>query len=410
MTRYSCTRSELILLVAYTVSWLLPILLALCIVFSGKYFSNVGKYWQFQNIVLIASSTVLAGIFTLVTGWATLLKVRPLFELHIFDAANLHIMDRIVIGAFALISGIGLFHSFDGTIFEKSYLGPVKAWHGIGAWSVFFNLTVFLLVCDYLKNTLFSLRLFGFYILITSPFLLCGSRIDFLSGMVAIFVLCCVDTRNRLSIRIQQLSIMIPITLVIINAVGIARYHMHEINQHAPSALTSLVTLSSDRVYLSTIGDIAASIFQAFGQLERGDLPMVGFWESMQRYLVRLLPGIWFPDRPSDLLLLFPELPGGGALHALGEGYLIGGYGGIIFIAGIIGIVLGCSIAAKSAWHHHGHACFGLIFLFPWLLLIRGGWYQFFSIIKSLEIMGLIIVGLAMLVFLRNLLGHIWRR
>ncbi len=322
---------------------------------------------------LIASSTVLAGIFTLVTGWATLLKVRPLFELHIFDATNLHIMDRIVIGAFALISGIGLFHSFDGTIFEKSYQGAVKAWYGIGAWSVILNLTVFLLVCDYLKNTLFYLRLFGFYILITSPFLWCGSRIDFLSGMVGIFVLCCVDTRNRLSIRILQLSIMIPITLIIINIVAKFRDVMHDISQPIPSALESVVTLSSDRLYLSTIGDIVASIFQAFGQLERGDLPMVSFWESMQRYLVRLLSGIWFPDRPSDLLLLFPELLGGGALHALGEGYLIGGYGGIIFIAGIIGIILGCSIAAKSAWHHHGHACFGLIFLFPLLLLIRGG-------------------------------------
>lgn len=77
---------------------------------------------------------------------------------------------------------------------------------------------------------------------------------------------------------------------------------------------------------------------------------------------------------------------GGGSLHAMGEAFLIGGYFGYIFVGIFMGALISASIFSSVIFKGFQPAVRSLIFVFPWLLLIRGGWYQLFSIIKSIEI------------------------
>ena len=113
---------------------------------------------------------------------------------------------------------------------------------------------------------------------------------------------------------------------------------------------------------------------------------MVGAPKAGIIYLERLLPGPFFPDRPGDLAALLPEKIGGGALHSLGEAYLIGGMFGCLSLAALFGALAALSIFFGNRLKHSWSSAHFVVFLFPWLLLIRGGWYQLFSILKSMEI------------------------
>lgn len=329
------------------------------------------------------------------------LRYKAFFSLHWKVKPRFGHMERLFIGTLALISGVGLFISFGGTVFEKGYQGPVKAWLGYGAWNVTFLLATFLLICDYLARYAFSFRVAGLYVLVVVPFLLCGSRIDFLSGLLAALALCCADRRNSLRTRLLQFGLLSSLGLIVSIAIAKIRYSLYEPGvpiQNIWSASSAL----GEMLYLSTLGDIAASVFQVVGHLEQGNLPMVGVRDFLHNYFLRMLPGMWFSDRPVDFLVLVPEVPGGGALHALGEGYLIAGLKGCVLVGAIIGGFQGISVAVKDIWREFGDPYCGLIFLFPWLLLIRGGWYQFFSFFKTLEIIGLLFLGLMTLALIRK--------
>lgn len=401
LTRNFCSKNDFLWLLAYVSVWLSPIALAWCVAASGRLFSYVGVAWQLENLSLIAMAMSLAAVSALVTGWGTLYATKHFFSSHWKITPGFDHVDQLLIAAIALISGVGLFLSFGGTIFEKGYQGPVKAWLGYGAWSVTFLLATFLLICDYLARYEFSFRVAGLYLLVVSPFLLCGSRIDFLSGMLAALALCCADRRNSLRTRLLQFGLLSTLSLIVSIAIAKVRYSLYEAGIPIQNIWSTSGALG-EMLYLSTLGDIAASLFQVVGHLEQGNLPIVGVTDFLHNYLVRMLPGIWFSDRPVDFLVLVPEVPGGGALHALGEGYLIAGLWGCVLVGAIIGGFQGISVAAKDIWRECGDPYCGLIFLFPWLLLIRGGWYQFFSFFKTLEIIGLLLLGLTILAVIRS--------
>lgn len=402
LTWRSCVGSNFLLLVAYIAVWLLPNFLALGVAASGRYFSYVGASWQLANMTLIAVATAIAAISTLLTGWGTYLLAKPSFEVLKCGATDFHISEKLLVVGLVIFSGAGLFLSFGGTIFEKSYRGPERAWLQYGAWSVTFLIATFLLICNHLSRHPFSLRLAALYLLFSLPFLLSGSRIDFLSGMVGLFIICSVDIRNRLRIRLYQIGLMLIMAAMVAVIIGKFRYSMYEVGLPAQE-MWGKSSLNGQMFYLSTVGDIAASVFQVVGHLEKGDIQMPGLAEALHRYLIRLLPGAWF-ERPGDLLLLLPELPGAGALHSMGEGYLIAGMWGVIFVSSVTGIILGCSIAAKDLWQEHKYPWLGLLFILPWLLLIRGGWYQFFAFFKTFEIMGCLFFLLMAFAFFRKVL------
>lgn len=146
--------------------------------------------------------------------------------------------------------------------------------------------------------------------------------------------------------------------------------------------------------YLSTIGDIGVSVFQIVGILQEQMHLAIGMGEAILSYALRLLPGPLFANRPEDFAAQLPEAIGGGALHPLGEGYLIFGLWGCAFVGAIFGVLIAFAILAGRHYRSSRSPLSLILFMLPWLLLIRGGWYQFFALIKSIELLLLLLLAL----------------
>ena len=76
---------------------------------------------------------------------------------------------------------------------------------------------------------------------------------------------------------------------------------------------------------------------------------------------------------------------------------MISGLSGCALIGAVFGALIAVSIFASKNFRPTRSPILWILFVFPWLLLIRGGWYQFFSILKSLEIL-LLLLSLLMVV------------
>jgi hypothetical protein len=122
----------------------------------------------------------------------------------------------------------------------------------------------------------------------------------------------------------------------------------------------------------------------------------------MNVYLMRLLPGPFFAERPHDFMLRLPEVIGGGALHSIGEAYLIFGFFGCAFMGAIFGMLIAISTFSSRYLTFSRSPILWVVFLFPWLLLIRGGWYQFFAILKSIEVLSILVLAWVIVGWVRN--------
>ena len=280
---------------------------------------------------------------------------------------------------------------------------------GYGAWSITYLFAVGLIVGDFVAKKGWNWGILCFTGLIFLPFVFCGSRVDFLSILVAEIVFLLVYSEKSLNSRVIGGAFTLLVVGAVCYIVGMIRYSMHSSIVYSIkhigysfSSIDNLTPHSSSRFYLSTIGDIGVSVFQVFGLLQQYKIN-IGLHDVILNYAWRLLPGSIFQGRPGDFVSMLPENIGGGSLHALGEGYLIHGIVGCVVFSGFFGILGAISICAGEIFKKTPSAICWLVFAFPWLILIRGGWYQFYSVIKSIEILFFIL-------FLIIILGKIDRK
>jgi hypothetical protein len=121
-----------------------------------------------------------------------------------------------------------------------------------------------------------------------------------------------------------------------------------------------------------------------------------------------MVPGSLGIERPGDLWVMTSENIGGGALHALGEGYLISGILGIILVSIFMGMLAAFPAIVYTKVKSLSDQLSLMLLAFPWLLLIRGGWYQFFAMFKSLSIFFCFII-LILVIRLVRLKLNSWR-
>jgi hypothetical protein len=391
---------EIFLILIFISLWLMPVMLSLLLSLFDYRFSFVGEEWQLINRSIVAKSAGIAAISAIFGATLVFLITTKTKEAQPFAQNEpLDLLQKSILFIILILSGYGTFKSFGGTIFERPYGGPGSAWLGYGAWSVTYLIVLSLLVFDYMRMRRMSVAIIFMSTLAFMPFLLSGSRIDFLSFMLALSIY--ISARYDLKFRFLWAAATIVWAILIIMPLAYLRSVMHTmtidrttISEVAPRISSRYLSfISDDMIYLSTIGDLGASVFQVIGYIQAG-IEQIGVGRALVSYSIRMLPGPIFPNRPADFSSTFPENIGGGALHSLGEGYLISGYLGCAIIGLFMGILI--TYATLSEGRH----CAGympissIIFLFPWLLLIRGGWYQFFSILKSVEILLLLLLVL----------------
>jgi len=404
MSRYKFPSiAEITIAVLYLVAWLFPVIASWGVAVFGLRFSYVAPHRQSQNVDIVGICILIAlasGIVAAVVVMTYLSKMPRSQRSNIWEG-RLNSAQRVFLVVILLIAAVGLFRSFGGTMLEKSYAGASVVWLGYGAWSVTFLLSLSLLVGDFFSTRPFR-PVLGFVLVfvlpvVFVPFLLSGSRIDFLSFMLALaaYVLVLHDAKFR--IRVLMSMAILASVAVVATLIGNARYTVSD------PALTFQATIpvkmieagvkeESDMLYLSTIGDLGASVFQVVGLVQEQTERVVGIAPALLSYATRLLPGSFFTNRPGDFWTQLPESVGGGALHALGEGYLIFGLGGCALIGAIFGMLIAVSIFAGNHFRSTRTPLSWIIFAFPWLLLIRGGWYQFFALFKSIEILLLLVL------------------
>lgn len=390
--------TEVAVVVLFLLAWLAPVIAAWGISRSGRLFSFVAPNWQNQNAdivgmgILVALASGVAAAFLAITGLNGMSRLQwPDSSTRTMDPGQ-----RFFLSAATLVAAVGLFLSFDGTIFEKSYSGPSVAWLGYGAWGVTFLFLLGLLVGDYFSSRPFRAWMVPVITMAFLPFLLSGSRIDFLSFMLALAVYMLVLHEAKLSVRILGAVAIIAWAGGVAILIGAARYSSYDVS--SVSIAQSIPFAMTDRMfYLSTFGDIGVSVFQIVGLLQEQMHLAIGIGEAMVSYATRLLPGPLFSNRPEDFATQLPEQIGGGALHPLGEGYLIFGLWGCAFVGAVFGFLIAFSTLAGRHYRFSRSAVSLILFMLPWLLLVRGGWYQFFALMKSVEILLLLLLALAII-------------
>lgn len=386
------SNNELAYISAFFFLWLLPVTSSLAVSLVGLKFSFIGMRWQNQYQLEI--SFYLASIF--LVGIACSCLVIAVLKLRVGKAIASKLIalrfskvEKLVVLSIAVIAFIGVILSFGGLSAFQAYNGPRHSWLGNGAWSIILLFSCILM--QYRrgalagKNTILFLPLSVYF-----PILLLGSRIDYISLMLCAIIFLWISSEWRVFKKVLATFFILSYLFISMLVVGNFRYAYQNIlhNPLGPAVAPLTASESSSKmIYLSTLGDLGASIFQVVGLTSSNPGLHFGIKSAVFRYGERLLPGPLFPDRPGDISTFLPEPIGGGAMHALAEGFYIDGLRGAIVVAIVFSLLIAVSTYLSGLGAAKNHPVGLLVIYFPWLLVIRGGWYQFFSVFKSLEIL-----------------------
>ena len=380
------------LVILYICFLLFPVGASWLVAASGKYFGYTSQHWQSKNIELVGTILIISMVLVILAACVVIKyysnrKVEKKRGLPL-PITNVQLSCLAVIAVF---SGIGLFLSFEGTIFQHSYGGATAVWLGNGAWSIFFIIAIFLISVSIIERH--SIYLANIFTVISfSPILLSGSRIDYISVQLAMMIYVIYIYEKNIKQRLLMFLGVGVWTVGVAHNIGVFRSNFVE-GIKISHVLTSPVGTTAPNVFnLSTFGDIGSSVFQIIGLLKEVPNRMVGLSDAFVVYAIRMLPGPFFPNRPGGFSVQLPEIIGNGATHSLAEGYFVSGVIGVMLVSLMVGVLLGFSVIAGGNYRSTRSLSALMIFSFPWLLLIRGGWYHFFAFFKAAEVILLIYI------------------
>ena len=135
----------------FIVVLLFPIIICFIISCLEFNFSFIGTQWQQLNkreVFFCLTFALFSFTFASILIYTSLIRFNIIKLIDKFDF-DMDISKRIFLFIMMLVSGYGLYYSFDGNIYDKIYSGPVKAWHGYGAWSVTYTLSFLILFFQY---------------------------------------------------------------------------------------------------------------------------------------------------------------------------------------------------------------------------------------------------------------------
>jgi len=415
---FSFSGFEMLHALLYLCAWLFPVIASFIVALTGNTFSFVSLERQLHYLDVIGLGILIALLGGVAAFIFTILLLGFFNKTQKFSYLNkkLCFEQLIFLIALALISGFGLFKSFGMTIFEGPYMGPSEAWLNYGAWGVTYVFLTFILICHFLLCRVTTIVLFIVVTVIFLPFLICGSRIDYLSTMLGLAAYSLFYSLGGVFSRLLKTFSIITLSFAVATIIGNLRYDVNidkasnfilfnNLNNSSDEAMhvpvPEILGFVSERkpskptVYLGTFGDIGSSYFQTVSLITEDNYNLPRASVQIKHYFERLLPGSFFKNRPIDVATLAPEVLGGGALHALGEGYAIKRFLGCCLMGGFFGSLIAFSIYFGRLLTAEYSPVLVTIVLFPWIILIRGGWYQFFAVLKSLEILIFILILLA---------------
>lgn len=383
-----------IIICLYIFLLLFPVGASWLVAASGKYFSYTSQHWQYKNIELVGTLLIISMVSAMLAAFVVI-KYYSNRKVEEKRGSSLAItsVQLSFLATIAVFSGIGLFLSFGGTIFQRAYGGASAIWLGNGSWSIFFIIAVYLISISIIESySIYRANIFT--AILFSPILLSGSRIDYISLQLAMIIYVLYIYEESIKQRLLTAFGVGVWTVGVAHIIGVFRNHHAEKIEISNVFISPLRTRESNVFHLSTFGDIGSSMFQIIGLLKEVPSRMVGLSDAFVVYALRMLPGPFFPNRPGGFSVQLPENIGNGATHALAEGYFASGVIGVILVSLMVGVLLGFSTIAGRSYRETRSLSALIIFSFPWLLLIRGGWYHFFAFFKAAEVILLVYIML----------------
>ena len=269
---------EIGLIFTYLLLWLFPVIASLFISFFGLKFSYVATFWQDKNLQTVGACILISFLSGSLTAILTLVGLKK--NLKGFRpkalSANLGSLELIILCIILMISSIGLFKSFPSTIFNGIYAGPTSVWLNYGAWSVTFLLALNLILGQILVNRPLNIFIIFFTSILFTPFLLSGSRIDFLSFMLVLVVAITCATHESIKVRAAKMFFLAIYVMPLILYISTARYQLD-----STSSPYILSPIRSEMFYLSTFGDLGVSVFQIIGLILELGQEYVGFGDAL---------------------------------------------------------------------------------------------------------------------------------
>jgi len=159
-----------------------------------------------------------------------------------------------------------------------------------------------------------------------------------------------------------------------------------------------------NRYPMTTIGDIVATFYMTVGLVDEGKLPLL-YGKSYFEYIPRTLPKFLYPERPHDLAWIFLSVgeKSGGGLYSLSEAYMNFGFAGCVAIPLLFSFLIARTMLVCIA-----HGSFQGIFLYVFVLsfMLRGVWYGYFALYKSIIAWFFVEVMLAAPLFIWRMCGR----
>jgi hypothetical protein len=347
------------------------------------------------NFILFLSS--IAFLFSVI-GWEIGYRVKVLPKNSFIESPSsiaVFFFAIIVAVLSAHLSGVGR-----GVVLSQGYGSLESGAFNIGMFP--YIALFFLMVATHSAKTNSEKMILAFAVvyIIGYEFLLKGRRLEVLAYFVYFISFC--DVYGLSKERLRKL-IFFGVGLVIFLAFwGLARSSLsNAITAVTDSSGTALFANSDGFVVLPTISNISLTTLLVVDKVENGMPLLLG--NSYLDFIPRTLPQFIYPDRPKALSSIL-TLQGG--LHEISEAYVNLSIFGVALIPFLISFMGG--VIQKTT--ESGLLFTRLLYFSYAICLVRGVWYQTFTLYKSLLFSIVFIFIIYVLISLFNHFFHQYKK
>jgi len=318
------------------------------------------------------------------------IRKTTLTELRISKDYSLYVMSLILIIVIGFLSGrsygppvwVAVYASGEG---EGQLLGNLQS---IGV--IFLGIN-YLIACKINKRKIWILSFCAFFYFLVIGILIRGGRLEFLSGILAIYVCRRVVVGAPVDMHLKNYLWLI-LAAFFMEYIGYLRYALAGVDAETFTA-GFLRMYDNGILFLGTISGIGSAFANVIDMIQNRIIDY-RYGLHYLEYFLRTPPEFMYPGRPEDLSSIFEKhgYVSIGGFFELSEEYLNFGLFGVIVIPGLITYFFK-KVSDKAL---SGSFFYYILLLAIVSVFMRGAWYQTFAYYKAI-VTGIIIYFLILI-------------
>jgi len=332
---------------------------------------------------MIAAASSMIGYIAARNIYKPILKTS-LGELKISKDYSLYVTSLVLIIVIGFLSG----RSYGPPVWDAVYASGEGEGQFLGNLQ---SIGVILIGINYLiayrinKRKTWILSSFAYFYLLVIGILIRGGRLEFLSGILAIYICISVVAGAPVGMRLRNYLWLI-LAAVFMEYIGYLRYALAGVDAETFTA-GFLRMYDNGILFLGTISGIGSAFANVIDMLQNRIIDYSYGFHYLE-YFLRTPPEFLYPGRPEDLSSIFEKYGyiSIGGFFEIAEEYLNFGLLGVVFIPGLITYFFK-RVSDKAV----SGSFFSYILLLAIVsVFMRGAWYQTFAYYKAI-VTGLII-------------------